>query len=123
MSKNGFNRNGVIGFTAIFLMFLLVFLAVYGATRLYYRSDDIRLVKNLNSKIVQQELLIKTLSINIAAANATVKSAVDEAQKLRRAHRWVGIFRSVLPECVDGALDDVPDKAVGDHLKESGVIK
>jgi len=101
-----FDRYGFLISRVIVLAILLasvsvVVLSVYGAVKLYYRSDDIELVKSLNSRIVHQELLVKTLGINIAAANTTAKSAVDEAQKLRRAHKWVGIFRSVLPECID----------------------
>jgi len=104
--RYGFNLTEKIIFLILLILCIsIIILTLYGATKLYYRSDNIALVKNLNDRIVQQELIIKTLSINIAAANATTKSAVDEAQKLLRAHKWVGIFRSVLPGCIDDDWD------------------
>lgn len=93
--------NKITILSVLFLSASVVFLSIYGATRLYYRSDDIAMVKGLNSKIAQQGLIIKSLNEKIEIAESGTRVAWAEAQKLRRAHKWVGIFRSVLPECVD----------------------
>lgn len=85
----------------LFLCVSFVVLSVYGATRLYYRSGDIAVVKGLNSKIAQQGLIIKSMNERLEIAESDTREARAEAQKLRRAHKWVGIFRSVLPKCVD----------------------
>ena len=93
--------NRVIVLAILLIAVSVVVLSIYGATRLYYRSDDIAMVKGLNSKIAQQGLIIKSLNEKIEIAESGTRVAWAEAQKLRRAHKWVGIFRSVLPECVD----------------------
>ena len=93
--------NRVIVLAILLIAVSVVVLSIYGATRLYYRGDDIAMVKGLNSKIAQQGLIIKSLNEKIEIAESGTRVAWAEAQKLRRAHKWVGIFRSVLPECVD----------------------
>ena len=97
-----FNLISRMAFLAVlFLCISFVVLSIYGATRLYYRGDNIAMIKGLNSKIAQQGLIIKSLNEKIEIAESGTRVAWAEAQKLRRAHKWVGIFRSVLPECVD----------------------
>ena len=97
--------NRVVVFVLLLFSVSVVILSIYGATRLYCRSDDIALVKNLKAKIVQQEIIIKSLNERFEIAENGTREAKAEAQKLLRAHKWVGIFRSVLPKCIDDDWD------------------
>lgn len=93
--------NRVVVLAILLIAVSVVVLSIYGAIRLYYRGDDIALVKSLNSKIVQQGLIVKSLNEKLEIAENGALVAKAEAQQLLRAHKWVGIFRSVLPKCVD----------------------
>ena len=97
--------NRIVVLAILLASAFVVILSIYGATRLYYRSDDIALVKNLKAKIVQQELIVKSLNEKLEVAENGTREAKAEAQLLLRAHKWVGIFRSVLPKCIDDDWD------------------
>ena len=93
-----------------FAAVLIMLLAIYGAKTLFFRSENVHKMRKLNSKIVQQELIIKRLDEKLEISENGTRVARNEAQKLLRAHKWVGIFRTVLPDCFDNDFGEKVEK-------------
>lgn len=113
MEKDGFDWYKAGGITASFVAVLIILLAIYGASRLYHRSENVGLIKAMSLKNNHQEFVIKKLNGRLKIAENGTRVARAEAQKLLRAHKWVGIFRAVLPECIDDDWDGEIEKNEG----------
>ncbi len=101
---------GVGGITGVIIAVLIMLLAIYGASKFYHRNDKNATIQSLSSEVIHQEFIIKKLNKKLVLAETVSRVARNEAQKLLRAHKWVGIFRSVLPDCYDDDWDGEVNK-------------
>ncbi len=110
MEKDGFDWYWAGGFTGAIVAVLIMIFAIYGASRLYYRGEKSDFIAFLSSEVINQELIIKKMKEKVAVAQESARVSRNEAQKLLRAHKWVEIFRAVLPECIDDDWDGEIEK-------------
>ena len=101
---------GVGGTTSIILAVLIMLLAIYGTSKFYHRNDKNATIQSLSSEVIHQEFIIKKLNKKLVLAETVSRVARNEAQKLLRAHKWVGIFRQVMPECIDDSWNEEVNK-------------
>ncbi len=105
------------GITSIIIAVLIMLLAIYGASKFYHRNDKNATIQSLSSEVINQEFIIKKLKKKVAISQEGYRMSRKEAQKLLRAHKWVEIFRQVMPECIDDSWNEETEKDRGGHIE------